>query len=123
MSTYDQYEKELKASIDQFRKKQEECINCPNCNSQWFTEVHANRYQVNHNVILGQQIPAEPNTLAYVLLKCVRCNELLEPRIIHNARDVAGDRYDHFLDTLEGKMDKREDQKKEQDNAIQGEEL
>lgn len=125
MATYEQYEKSQQAAIDQLRRESMECISCPTCGSQWFMEIKANRYQVNHNVILGQDIPEEPNTVAYKLLQCVHCKELLEPRILHNTRDVAGDRYDHFLDTLEGKMDirnkKPEAEKKE--DAIPAEEL
>jgi transcription elongation factor Elf1 len=107
MATYDAYEKAQQTAIDQVKKQQMECISCPTCSSQWFVEVNANRYQVNHNVILGQDIPPEPNTVPYKLLQCVVCKDLLEPRILHNTRDPAGDRYDNFLDTLEGKMDSR----------------
>ena len=46
--------------------------------------------------------------MGYVMLKCVRCNELLEPRIIHNTRDIGGDAYDDLLDVLEGKGDIRD---------------
>lgn len=107
MATYEQYEKIQQAAIDQMKRQSMECITCPTCSSQWFEEVSVNRYQVNHNVILGQDIPEEPNTVPYKLLKCIHCKELLEPRILHNTRDVAGSRYDDFLDTLEGKKDIR----------------
>ncbi len=38
----------------------------------------------------------------------MRCDNLLEPRVLHNTRDAAGGTYDHFLDTLQGKGDTRD---------------
>jgi hypothetical protein len=119
MSTYNAYEKAQSRVLDQVQKESMECISCPECSSQWFEEVEVNRYQINHNLILGQSIPEEPGGVKYQLLKCIRCNELLEPRILHSGRDVSGDRYDHFLDTLEGKNDTR----KKNSNEISSEKL
>jgi hypothetical protein len=120
MATYDQYEKMQEKAIDQMRKTQAECITCPTCSSQWFEEVTFQRYQLNHNVIHSQNIPQEPNTAGYKLLKCVHCRDLLEPRILQNIRNPVGDRYDNFLDTLEGKLDTRKEEKKDE---IQAEKL
>jgi transcription elongation factor Elf1 len=121
---YNEYEKQLLNHMDQLKKQALECIACPTCGSQWFVEVKANRYQVNHHVILGQDVPPEPNTISYILLRCVRCDDLLQPRVLHNTRDVAGDRYDDFLDTLEGKKDNRaKGQQKLQSNEISTQEL
>jgi len=114
MSTYDALEKQQQKLMDQIEKNKLECINCPTCGSQWFTEIKAQRYQLDHNIILGQAIPTEPNTIPYLLLKCIRCENLLEPKILHNTRDVAGGKYDNFLDTIEGKFDTRETPKTEE---------
>ena len=111
MTTYDALERQQQALMDQIQKQKEQCIDCPVCSSQWFTEIEASRYQLDHNVILGQDVPTEPNTVPYKLLKCLRCDNLLEPRVLHNTRDAAGGTYDHFLDTLQGKGDTRDIEK------------
>lgn len=125
MQTYDAFEKQNQRLLDQMEKFKLECVSCPKCGAQWFTEIKVSRYQVNHNVVLGQAVPTEPDTIPYILLKCVKCEDLLEPRILHNTRDVAGGgRYDHFLDTLEGKYDDREVEEKEKEkDAVPSQEL
>lgn len=121
MATYDAYEQTMQAEIDKMRKRSIECINCPTCGSQWFEEKKVNRYQQNHHVILGQDVPPEPNTVPYILLKCVHCNNWLEPRVLHSTRDIAGDRYDSLLDTLEGKNDIRKQEKQPEEENKDGE--
>ena len=125
ISTYESYEKSQDSNTERLRRQSEECISCPVCSSQWFEEISVNRYQTNHHIIIGQDIPQEPNTVPFKLLKCVNCKELLEPRILHDTRDMIGGRYDDFLDTLEGKGDLRNQkntQTKEKD-VISSEEL
>ena len=85
-----------------------ECISCPQCDSQWFENVSAQRYQLNHNIIVGQDVPPKQGGVPYKLLRCVRCGNLIEPRVMHNTRDLAASDYDMFLDTMEGKLDVRD---------------
>ena len=85
-----------------------ECVRCLKCESTWFEEVDCFQFKADHNLILGQDVPPRrTGMIPYKMLRCLRCQNLLEPRIISNTRDVAGSDYDNFLDTLDGKDDKR----------------
>lgn len=88
------------------RSRKDDAVTCTTCDSQWFVPVKAYMYEDNHQVIVGQDVPAVTG-VGYILLQCVRCDTKVAPRILHNARDVAGGDYDYFLDTMEGKEDKR----------------
>lgn len=110
MQTYSEFEKQRNMALKEKEKLDMECIHCPNCNSQWFMQVQVYKFQANHNVILGQDVPTKPGAIPYYILKCVRCNNLLEPRVIHTTRDIGGNDYDNFLDTLEGHGDTRTDE-------------
>lgn len=116
MQTYGDMERAMGIALKEQEDRDKECISCPTCGSQWFTEVEAQRYLANHHLIAGQKVPNKPGTVPYQVLRCLQCEKLLEPRIIHNTRDIAGDDYDHFLDTLEGKFDKRP---KEENKEVQ----
>ena len=113
MQTYHDFEKMNIMAMNEADKRRKDSVVCPKCTSQWFEQVKIGRYVADHNVILGQQVPGVSGEMAYILLKCVRCLEMLEPRILNNTRDLGGDAYDHLLDTLEGKGDTREDKEKE----------
>ena len=122
---YSDFEKRQALLQEKQRELDLEVIRCPKCDSQWFEQVVFARFKADHHIILGQDVPVRPGSLQYTLLRCACCKDLLEPRVLHNTRDVASGDYDHFLDTLEGKHDKRaeqEEEKKEED-ALQAEEL
>ena len=108
MQTYSNFERENLAALKAEEKKRTDCVNCPKCSCQWFQQVSIGRYVSDHHVILGQQIPSVAGEIGYVMLKCMRCEELLEPRILHSTRDLGGDLYDKLLDTLEGVGDTRD---------------
>ena len=108
LQSFGDYEKEQAQLLKHLNAKDRESVNCPNCDSQWFTELKVAKYKADHHVIVGQSVPPSSH-IEYVLLKCLRCDDLLEPRILHNTRDVAGGYYDDLLDTLEGKGDKRQE--------------
>lgn len=108
MQTYSDFERMNSAALKKEENKKRESVDCPKCSSSWFEQVRIGRYVADHNVILGQEVPGLGGDMGYVMLKCVRCNELLEPRIIHNTRDIGGDAYDDLLDVLEGKGDIRD---------------
>ena len=113
MQTYSDFERMNSLALKQQENKERESVSCPKCSSRWFEHIRVGRYKADHNVILGQQVPGLGGDLGYVLLKCIRCSELLEPRIINNTRDLGGDVYDDLLDTLEGKGDSRPSEDKE----------
>lgn len=125
VATYADFEKQQQAIMKGLEKRDLECISCPNCSSQWFEQVKVSRFKADHNIVLGQEVPPKSNTIPYVLLRCIRCLDFLEPRVLHNTRDVVGGDYNHFLDTLEGQHDSREKPKEPQQksNAILSQEL
>jgi len=110
MNTYAEFERNELMRIKLEQERDLDCIKCPKCFSQWFEEIKLQRYQNQTDVVIGQSVPARPGSLPFILLKCIYCNNLVEPRIIHSARDLAGKDYGHFRETLEGKQ---KDQKKE----------
>lgn len=96
-----------------------EAINCKTCGSTWFEQVKAFQFKSDHHVIIGQDVPPrQPGAVGFVLLRCLRCSDLLEPRVLHNTRDVAAGSYDDLLDTLQGKDDRRKTEEKK--NEVQG---
>lgn len=125
MQTYTDLEKQKAELEEKLRKMDLECVTCPKCSSQFFEEVKGMKFQLNHNLIPGQQVPPKAGAVGFVLLRCLRCANLIEPRVMHNSRDLAADDYNEFLDTLEGKGDTREKEpeEKKEDDEVQGEEL
>jgi len=113
VATYAEFERQQNQILKNLEKRDLECISCPSCSSQWFEQVRVSRYKADHNIVLGQDVPPKPSTIPYVLLRCVCCKDFLEPRVLHNTRDVVGGDYNHFLDTLEGKFDSREQEGEE----------
>jgi hypothetical protein len=121
MQQWNDFNRQQEAIQKQLEKRDSECVSCPKCSSQWFEEVEVSRYKSDHNIVLGQKVPAKPGTIPYILLRCVTCTDLLEPRVLHNTRDVVGGDYNHFLDTVEGKEDSRV--KRKPNNEIPSQEL
>jgi hypothetical protein len=85
-------------------------VTCPKCNCTWLESVACNEYDANHQIVFGQNVPTKvANANPFILLRCVRCANLLEPIILYVSRDITPNNpYDRFLDTMEGKGDKRE---------------
>ncbi len=110
---YTDLEQQEAARLRRQEKIANECISCPQCGCQWLESVSAQRFQLNHNVIVGQDVPPQPGSIPYKLLRCVRCSNLIEPRIIHNTRDLSANSYDEFLDTMEGHNDERSKEQRE----------
>lgn len=113
MQTFTDYEAQQHKVLKELEKRDLECISCPSCGSQWFEQVRVSRFKADHNIVLGQDVPPRPSTIPYVLLRCILCKDLLEPRVLHNTRDVVGGDYNHFLDTIEGKHDSRKEKEEE----------
>lgn len=104
----DQFELDKQILANNLKKQDMDSLNCPTCSSQWFEQIQIMKVPVNHSVVLGQKVPNKLGT-SFVMLKCVNCSAVIEPRISRNPRDLLGDDYNHFLDTFEGKNDSRID--------------
>ncbi len=95
------FDTELKNANNKTLKKDpnEGCLACPKCKSTWFEEVKTQQYVDDHTVIVGQSIPPK-NGIQFVLLRCSKCSETVEPRLLRQARDAANSLYDNFLDSM-----------------------
>jgi len=107
MTSFTEWEKITMGAITARELHDQECIACPKCGGEWMEEVKAQRFKDDHNVVIGQPVPSKPGSIPYIILRCLYCNNMIEPRVVHQTRDIAGGDYNHFLDTVEGKMDKR----------------
>ena len=93
------FEVEQKMQPDNKKDITEGVLKCPGCKSSWFEQVRAQQYIDDHTVILGQ--PAPPKVGAeFFLLRCTKCGDLSEPRVLRQSRDIANQLYDNFLDSL-----------------------
>jgi len=125
MSSYSDFERSQILAMKSEEEKDLDCIQCPKCRGQWFEQVEVSRFQNQRQVVIGQTPPVKPGSIPYILLRCIHCRNLVEPRVSRSMRDLAAQDYDHFLDTLEGKFDSREEKEEKEpaDDGIQGEEL
>jgi hypothetical protein len=103
---------DLKNAQDLVLKKrleaEQESVRCRECGSTWFTEREFFQFKADHNVIIGQNVPHRfPGSVGFILLECLHCKNLIEPRVQSSTRDMASGTYDNFLDTIEGKLDTR----------------
>jgi hypothetical protein len=90
--------------------KGKEAAICPNCNCTWFEHVTVQQYDKLHAVILGQTVPPV-SPVSFFILRCIKCNEILEPNILAGTRDSTARAYDSFLDQLEADMPTKEELK------------
>jgi len=119
MQTWTDYERQRQMLERHEEKKDLECITCKECGSQFFEEVLANRYPLNHQpLIVGQSVPPKSGLVPYVLLRCVRCSGMIEPRILHNPRDLGAKDYTKFIDTMKGKDDTRKGEDEVQNEKL-----
>jgi len=127
MQTWNDFEKGQATALKVKEEADLECVSCPKCGSQWFEQIVLSRYPINHNLVLGQDIPPKPSSVGYKFLRCGLCANVIEPRVQHFTRDLAASDYDFCLDTMEGKFDARkqveEEKKEEAEDAIKSEEL
>lgn len=105
---YSDLQRQIEQQLKEKEKADNECVTCPSCGSIYFESVDVKKFQLHHQVIVGQDIPEKPGIIPYKLLRCIRCSNTIEPRILHNSRDMISNDYDKFLDTMEGKNDKRD---------------
>ncbi len=123
MTTYSEFERIQMNAIKAKEEADLECISCKRCGSQWLMQIEAHRFQANHNLVPGQDIPPRPASVGYKFLQCLVCQNLIQPSVQHYVRDLAASDYDFCLDTLEGKFDEREGEKKEAKGEIKSQKL
>ncbi len=93
------YDVDQKNKKDVKKDPNEGCLQCPKCKGSWFEEVRAQQYQDDHTVVLSQSVPPKNGT-QFILLRCVKCQDVIEPRLLRNARDATNNLYDNFLDSM-----------------------
>lgn len=75
-------------------------MRCPSCSFTWFEEIRCKQYLSEHTTIVGGSI-APASDVEFRLLRCVKCSDLLEPRILRGTRDFLHKEYDKFTEELE----------------------
>jgi len=79
---------------------QEKAIVCPGCGLTWFEQVEIQQFDQFNSVVLGQKT-APINPVKFIILRCIKCGELLEPNILYNTMDNIRKAYDKLLTALE----------------------
>jgi len=80
-------------------RKPPEIVECPKCRGSFFERLELAQYQRTHLVIPGQSPPIYG--MEYIILRCARCQELLEPTIELSPRDLATSQYGELVKELE----------------------
>lgn len=93
--------------LEKSRKSDLATLQCPECSSRFFEQITVAKYQSDHVVVLGQEVPIKKGGQRYKMLRCVHCQEMIEPRVLSTPRDMMDGDYGELLDTLEGKVDSR----------------
>jgi hypothetical protein len=96
-----QFEAAQQAAARAAQNIDNDTLKCPNCKSTWFEKVELFQFKENHTLLHGQSVPAKVGP--FIFLRCARCDELTEPRLIRQAKDNMDKFYDSLLDTLEEK--------------------
>jgi hypothetical protein len=107
MSSFDNFHLHQLELEKKRQEKEKASMKCPTCSSLWFEEVQVARFKEDHWIAAGQSVPFAVGTQPYKLLKCVRCNDFLEPRMNMDTADYAVAGYAELTDTLQGKGDTR----------------
>ncbi len=115
MQTWEEFKRVEDIALKKKLDAEQESVRCKICGSTWFTEREFFQFKSEHNLVVGQNVPHRfPNSVGFILLECVHCKGLLEPRIMSSTKDLAANLYNNFLDTVEGKNDIRVIEKKEE---------
>ena len=109
--TYADLERDTLQAETNRQEAMNEVLKCPKCSCSFFEEVQAKQFAYNHNVIIGQKVPTVNFDVGFILLRCVKCQDLTEPRVLRNARDSINKKYDEFLDEMENIKDEVKTQK------------
>ena len=81
------------------RQHPPDIVECPNCEGTFFELAKLAQYQKDHHIVPGQTPPVYG--MEYVILRCIRCNELIEPTVQLSPRDLATSQYGRLLEELE----------------------
>lgn len=81
-------------------------IECPKCESTYFTIEEYKQYRRDMLVGLSQRPPTAPNTRTYYFYKCI-CGEVLEPPISTNI-NVVSDDYNKFITKIKKVLDDKD---------------
>ena len=107
MSMFGDFAEAQAHMLDLKNQHDEECYSCPKCGGQWFEEKSFSKFLKNFQLVVGQNTPTKPGSVPFHLLVCVCCDYKMEPPVVNQSRDLAGESYNDFLDTVEGKNDTR----------------
>lgn len=75
-------------------------IKCPICKGSWFEEIRAFQVPDNFTLIPGQKVSVYQG-MQYSVLRCLRCNELMEPPTQVSPRDLVKSQYGSMISELE----------------------
>lgn len=92
----------LSAPAVTVRKPLEDLVQCVKCKCSWFEQFSVRQYPALHNTVLGQFVP-QAKDFTFVLLRCIRCQELHQPNVITSYADTQQKAYNDFLDMMESK--------------------
>ena len=86
-------------------------LRCPKCSKEWFEEVRVNKYQRDHYVLAGQEVP-KVATFNFILLRCINCGNISEPNVQLTIYDSARQDYNNFQKSMDWKDDSVTEEKK-----------
>jgi hypothetical protein len=78
-------------------------MECPSCCCQFFEEKRIRRFKKFHTVVHGQNVPPADPGVEFVLLKCIRCGQMVEPELLSGRMDTPAKLYDILLKEIEGR--------------------
>ena len=117
MEQWKDFDRSEQLALKRDLESQLEAVSCPKCSSTWFEQVKCFQFKADHNLILGQEVPTtKTSSVGFVLLRCLRCSNLLEPKILYGSRDILHGAYEHLLDTMDGLGDSRKKEEKKNEN-------
>ena len=92
---------------------------CPRCGKEFFTILKVEKFPEMQTAVIGQAPVPEWEGGTFYLLKCIFCEEIVEPDVIRGPRDPLNEPYDELLDSL----DDARKQKEEEASVVKAEEL
>jgi len=94
-------------NLDQIYKTVEpDLYKCTQCECTWLEQIEVAQYISTITTVMGQPLPPREQ-LSFILLKCPKCGELMEPRTQTNQQGALSERYNKFLDEMEAPMVKK----------------
>lgn len=95
------------------KKREQEVIICPECKCTFFEEVEISEYKADHWITLGQHVPRLPSTPVFFVLRCVKCNYMLEPRLNMEPADTAFPSYAKLAEIMKDTTDGKDENQKQ----------